>query len=243
MQTMNVSGTGSSSDPETPDSELQIALLETLITCNRWTELRFATARLRASGAIGAYFEGLADYLDGLACYKTGRHRKAAEWMTRSAFTCSSSPEIGLHVFRGMWENHASLNALQLMTSLENELNASEKYWISRLAFHYHNKQGWEFAESFAKWSQIQLSDHDDTTTTVEVETTRNLGGLDDMSRASMSEQNILSYWSQQESLLDAIQKLSILETPLNHVMEFDEQRLQLCRQNEIQSSIVLSGL
>lgn len=234
------------SDPETPDSELQIALLETLINCNRWTDLRFATARLRASGAIGSYFEGLTDYLDGLACYKTGRHRKAAEWMTRSAFTCSSSPETGLHVFRGMWEIQASLNALQLMTSLENELSASEEYWINRLAFHYYHKQGWEFAESFAKWlqTQIQLHDHGASELPLEAEDTRNLDGLDDVSRrVSISEHKILSYWRQRESLHTAVQKLSTLENPENYFIEFEEQRLQLCRQNEIQSSIVLSGL
>lgn len=231
------------SDPAIPDSELQIALLETLITCNRWTDLRFATARLRASGAIGSHFEGLADYLDGLACYKTGRHRKAAEWMTRSAFTCASSPEIGLHVFRGMWENQASLNALQLMTSLEKELSDSEEYWIFRLAFHYHHKQGWEFAESFAKWRQTQLVDRGASAFPMEAKNPQGLEGIGATSRVSSSEQKILSYWRQRESLHDAIQKLSMLENPLNYGVEFEEQRLQLCRQNEIKSSIVLSGL
>ncbi len=231
------------SDRAIPDPELQIALLETLITCNRWTDLRFATARLRSSGAISAHFEGLADYLDGLACHKTGRHRKAAEWMTRSAYTCASSPEIGLHVFRGMWENQASLNALQLMTSLEKELSDSEEYWIFRLAFHYHHKQGWEFAESFAKWRQTQLLDRGASAFPMEAENTQGLEGIGASSRVSSSEQKILSYWWQRESLHEAIQKLSMLETLPNYVIEFDEQRLQLCRQNEIQSSIVLSGL
>lgn len=129
------------------DPELEMALLDLLIEQKEWTQLQFATARLRNRGALGSHLSGLTFYLDGLANLKTQQSAQAVKHFQNASRAEYRTPEVGLHVFAGLWKNGRHNEALRLITSLETDLESNPHYWNSRLKFHSEQQQHWEAQE------------------------------------------------------------------------------------------------
>lgn len=134
-------------EAETTDPELEMALLDLIMDQKEWTQLQFATARLRKQGALGSHLEGLTYFLDGLANLRTHQLSQAVRCFQKAATADYRAPEVGLHVFGGLWKNGRHKEALRLITSLESTMATHPEYWLSRILFHADQDQIWEVRE------------------------------------------------------------------------------------------------
>ncbi len=139
------------------DTDLEIAYLDLLIEQKDWNHLQFAVARLRNRGALGVHLSGLASYLEGLANQNTNQNAQALKCYREASSARYRAPEIGMHVFRGLWMNHQKRQALRLITSLENYLAGNEDYWDLRIRFHKDLEQKWEIEECQIKRNNLNM--------------------------------------------------------------------------------------